>query len=183
MTDEHLEFLGEIGGGADLGLGLQSYDRDVLGNVERPFDAARFERVVAEVLAVAPNTAVEIIMGLPGDHPESFRRTFDRAMRLGASVHVFRCLVLPNALMSRAPASFAMVYDPISLRMEHCLGWKPGAIDAMAAELDEMARASDGAWLHNDDCGWYFPSSFELSERSSATQRAAEPLQRGPTTG
>jgi radical SAM superfamily enzyme YgiQ (UPF0313 family) len=168
MTDDHLEFLSEVGGGADLGLGLQSYDRDVLGNVERPFDAARFERVVRDVLAIAPNTAIEIIMGLPGDSPDSFRRTFDRAVRLGASVHVFRCLVLPNALMSRAPESFAMVYDPITLRMESCLGWKPGEIDAMAAELDRMAGTSEGAWLHNDDCGWYFPSNFELSERTGS---------------
>jgi radical SAM superfamily enzyme YgiQ (UPF0313 family) len=167
MTDEHLEFLREVGG-ADIGLGLQSYDKDVLGSVERPFDAARFERVVADVLAVAPHTAIEIIMGLPGDNPESFRRTFERAMRLGASVHVFRCLVLPNALMSRAPASFAMVYDPITLRMESCLGWSPGEIDAMSAELDRQVRASDGAWAHNDECGWYFPSKFELAERHSA---------------
>lgn len=168
MTDEHLQFLSEIGGGADLGLGLQSYDPGVLQNVDRPFDAARFERVVADVIAVAPRTAIEIIMGLPGDNPDSFRRTFDRAMRLGASVHVFRCLVLPNALMSRAPASFAMVYDPITLRMESCLGWPPGAIDAMAAELDSLARANAGAWLHNDDNGWYFPSNFEITARVRA---------------
>jgi radical SAM superfamily enzyme YgiQ (UPF0313 family) len=166
MTDDHLEFIAEVGGGADLGLGLQSYDRDVLGNVERPFDAARFERVVQDVLAIAPNTAIEIIMGLPGDNPDSFRRTFDRAMRLGASVHVFRCLVLPNALMSRSPASFAMVYDDISLRMESCLGWEPGQIDAMSSELDDLVRASDGAWQHNDENGWYFPSNSERSERA-----------------
>ncbi len=183
MTDEHLQFLSEVGGGADLGLGLQSFDRDVLQNVERPFDAARFERVVADVLAIAPNTAIEIIMGLPGDSPDSFRRTFDRAMRLGASVHVFRCLVLPNALMSRAPASFAMVYDPITLRMESCLGWEPGEIDAMAAELDKMARSSHDAWLHNDDNGWYFPSNFEMTKRSGSNlQRSSVLFERGGQT-
>jgi len=174
MTNDHLEFIAEIGGGADLGLGLQSYDRDVLGNVDRPFDADRFERVVKDVLAIAPNTAVEIIVGLPGDSPDSFRRTFDRAMRLGASVHVFRCLVLPNALMSRSPASFAMVYDPMTLRMESCLGWKPGEIDAMSSELGDLVHASDGAWQHNDDNGWYFPSNSERSRRLGMDVRHSE---------
>jgi hypothetical protein len=64
-----------------------------------------------------------------------------------------------------------MVYDPITLRMESCLGWSPGEIDAMAAELDQQVRACDGAWAHNDDNGWYFPSRFELDERSAAKSR------------
>jgi hypothetical protein len=154
-----------VGGGVNLGLGLQSYSKGVLDNVERPFDENRFERVVADLLPIAPRAALEIIMGLPGDNPDSFRRTLDRAMGLGASVRVFRCLVLPNALMSRAPASFQMVYDPITLSMISCLGWSAEDIDGMAAELDAMARTIEGAWLHNDGRGWYFPSVSEMRER------------------
>jgi radical SAM superfamily enzyme YgiQ (UPF0313 family) len=165
LTDDHLEFLSEVGGGVNLGLGLQSYSKGVLDNVERPFDEKRFEKVVADLLPIAPRAALEIIMGLPGDDPDSFRYTLHRAMGLGASVRVFRCLVLPNALMSRAPASFDMVYDPITLSMISCLGWSAEALDAMSAELDDMAAKIPGAWLHNDGRGWYFPSRLEMQER------------------
>jgi radical SAM superfamily enzyme YgiQ (UPF0313 family) len=165
LNEEHLQFLAEVGGGVNLGLGLQSYSKGVLDNVERPFDENRFERVVADLLPIAPRAALEIIMGLPGDSPESFRRTLQRGMALGASVRVFRCLVLPNALMSRAPASFNMVYDPITLSMISCLGWSAEELDGMSAELDAMVHRTEGAWLHNDGRGWYFPSSSELHER------------------
>jgi len=165
LTDDHLQFLSEVGGGVNLGLGLQSYSKGVLDNVERPFDEKRFEKVVHDLLPIAPRAALEIIMGLPGDDPESFRRTLHRAMELGASVRVFRCLVLPNALMSRAPASFDMVYDPITLSMISCLGWSAEALDGMSAELDALAATIDGAWLHNDGRGWYFPSRLEMQER------------------
>jgi radical SAM superfamily enzyme YgiQ (UPF0313 family) len=165
LTEDHLQFLAGVGGGVNLGLGLQSYSKGVLDSVERPFDEQRFERVVADLLPIAPRAALEIIMGLPGDNPESFRHTLQRAMGLGASVRVFRCLVLPNALMSRAPASFAMIYDPMTLSMISCLGWSAADLDAMSAELDAMAQRIDGAWLHNDGRGWYFPSRSEMRER------------------
>ncbi len=161
LTEEHMSFLREVGGGLNLGLGLQSYNKSVLGNVERPFDEARFERVVGELLQITPRSEIEIIMGLPGDDPESFRTTLHRALGLGASVRVYHCLVLPNALMSRSPASFDMEYDPINLSMISCLGWKDGAIRRMSEELTVLSRSIPGAFLHNDGYGWHFPSPAE----------------------
>ncbi len=166
LTEEHMKFLGEVGGGLNLGLGLQSYNKGVLGNVERPFDEGRFERVVGELLQIAPRSEIEIIMGLPGDDPESFRTTFHRALGLGASVRVFHCLVLPDALMSRAPASFDMEYDPINLSMISCLGWKDGAIQRMSEEIGALAQSTPGAYLHGDGFGWYFPSPAEFDMKS-----------------
>ncbi len=186
LTDEHMDFLRSVGGGINLGLGLQSYNRDVLGNVERPFDEKRFERVVHDLLEITPRAEIEIIMGLPGDSPDSFRRSLDRALGLGASVRVYHCLVLPNALMSRSPESFNMKYDPIDLSMISCLGWEDGAVQKMSEELTALAESSPGAFLHNDGYGWHFPSPaeaakgeegwhFMLSEREADAARDAMP--------
>lgn len=164
INDDHLEFLREVGGGLNLGLGLQSYDRGVLGNVERPFDERKFERVVRELLTITSRTELEIIMGLPGDNPESFRRTLHRALGLGTSVRVYHCLVLPNALMSRAPAHFGMEFDPIDLSMIRCLGWEGDAIARMAEELTTLVQSIPGAFLHNDGFGWHFPSAVEAAK-------------------
>lgn len=163
MTEEHVHFLRNVGGGIKLGLGLQSYNKTVLGNVERPFDAARFERVVRELLQVTPRCEIEIIMGLPGDDPESFRNTLHRALGLGASVRVFHCLVLPNALMSRSPASFDMEYNPLNLSMISCLGWKNGAIQRMSEELTGMLSSFQGGELDYGGYAWFFPSPAEFN--------------------
>ena len=36
---------------------------------------------------------------------------------------VYHCLVLPDGLMTRAPAGSQMVFDPYSLKMTSCWGW------------------------------------------------------------
>ncbi len=161
LNDEHMDFLRKVGGGLNLGLGLQSFNKGVLGNVERPFDEARFDRVVGELVQVAPRAEIEIIMGLPGDNPESFRQTLHHALSLGTGVRAFHCLVLPDALMSRSPESFELEYDPIDLSMISCLGWKDGAIQRMSEELHSLTQSIPGASVHSDGFGWYFPSQEE----------------------
>src|SRR5690606_5688410 len=115
VKKEHLEFLGSVHQPL-VGIGLQSFDNDVLKHVERSYDEARFENTLQQLREVA-HVAVEIILGLPGDSPENFRKTFERARRLPTTLRVYHCVVLPSALMVRAPASYAMDYDPVTLKM------------------------------------------------------------------
>ncbi|HWA12336.1 MAG TPA: cobalamin-dependent protein [Burkholderiales bacterium] len=121
VKKEHLEFLGSVHQPL-VGIGLQSFDNDVLKHVERSYDEARFENTLQQLREVA-HVAVEIILGLPGDSPENFRRSFERARSLPTTLRVYHCVVLPSALMVRAPASYAMDYDPVTLKMRSCLGW------------------------------------------------------------
>jgi radical SAM superfamily enzyme YgiQ (UPF0313 family) len=121
FNDEHFELLAGMKQ-AEVGVGVQSLDPEVLKGVERPFDPERFESVVARVAEVASPTLL-LIMGLPGDNPASFRRTLERCVSMGHTVHVYHCLVLPDALMTRAPQGFNLEFDPISLKMHSCLGW------------------------------------------------------------
>lgn len=142
VRPEHLEFLGAVGN-AHVGIGLQSFDSEVLAHVERSYDEARFEQTLYALKGVAA-VAIEIIMGLPGDTPENFRKSFERARSLPCALRVYHCVVLPSALMVRAPADYRLDYDPVTLKMQSCLGWTEQALESECAFLTDQARRLGG---------------------------------------
>lgn len=150
---EHIEFLGSVGRSL-VGVGLQSFDNEVLAHVERSYDEARFEQTLHELGEVA-KVAVEVILGLPGDNPESFRRNFERARRLPCALRVYHCVVLPSALMVRAPAHYDMDFDPVSLKMRSCLGWTAEALQRECEYVSQCAR-QQGGWV--GQFFWIFPA-------------------------
>jgi radical SAM superfamily enzyme YgiQ (UPF0313 family) len=149
---EHIDFLRGVGT-ALVGVGLQSFDNEVLAHVERSYDEARFEDTLAQLGSVA-GVAVEIIMGLPGDTPENFRKSFERARTLPTALRVYHCVVLPSALMVRAPTHYAMEYDPRSLKMRSCLGWSEQALADEAAFVTRRAQEEGG---RTGEFFWVFP--------------------------
>ena len=152
MRREHIDFLAGVGN-AYVGVGLQSFDNAVLANVDRKYDEAKFDNTVHE-LGQAATLAVEIIVGLPGDNPEGFRRNFERARRLPCALRVYHCVVLPSALMVRSPPEHRLEYDPVSLKMHSCLGWSREALAREAAFLNAQAAASGG---RAGEFFWVFP--------------------------
>ena len=142
IRDEHFEFLHEIGP-AYLGVGMQSMDPMVLKLHERPQDSPRFEELV-RALATVTNIELQIIFALPGDTPDGFRRTLDYALSLPASLRVYHCLVLPDALMTRGLPDWNMRFDARNLAMISCKDWSEETIAAMRGELDRLARARRG---------------------------------------
>jgi radical SAM superfamily enzyme YgiQ (UPF0313 family) len=149
---EHLDFLKCIGN-PYVGVGLQSFDNKVLANVERRYDEARFDDTLRALGSVA-TLAVEIILGLPGDSPENFRRNFERARRLPCALRVYHCVVLPSALMVRSPPEHRLDYDPCSLKMRSCLGWSG---EALAGEADFLTREAARADGRAGEFFWVFP--------------------------
>lgn len=123
LTDEHLDFLRRFEF-ARIAIGIQSFDPEVLHEVGRPFDLDRFERVAEAVRPHFP-LEFEIMLGLPGDNPASFRRTLHKAVEMGDSVRIFWTRVLPDALLDRAAADHAIVFDPETWLLESCKGWSP----------------------------------------------------------
>ena len=142
VRPDHLAFLRAVGG-AHVGVGLQSFDTTVLAGVERKYDESRFEQTLQSLNEVA-TVAVEVIMGLPGDSPESFRRNYLRARRLPTALRVYHCVVLPSALMVRSPPSHNLDYDPVTLKMRSCLGWSSDALAREAAFLTQEALRCGG---------------------------------------
>jgi radical SAM superfamily enzyme YgiQ (UPF0313 family) len=144
IKDEHLEFLRDVGA-AYLGVGLQSMDDAVLRAHDRPFDMTRFGSAVERLSQVA-QLEVQIIMGLPGDTPEGFRRTLKFAMSLPVgSVRAYHCLVLPDALLTRARPEWAIEFEPDTLAMVANRDWSASAITAMRHELTDRAHRTGGS--------------------------------------
>ena len=143
VKDEHLDFLGSVEA-AYLGVGLQSTDPAVLKAHDRPFDMTRFRPAIERLSEVA-QLEVQIIMGLPGDTPEGFRRTLDFALSLPVwSVRAYHCLVLPDALLTRGRPEWRLRFDPETLSMRSNDGWSKVDIAMMRRELDEKAEALGG---------------------------------------
>jgi radical SAM superfamily enzyme YgiQ (UPF0313 family) len=138
LKDEHLEFLARVGK-AQVSIGVQTFDPEVLRKLGRPFDLVRFERVLRELRGRIP-IDVELIFGLPGDNPDSFRRTLEKTKEIADSVRVFYPLVLPDALLERAD-EFGIRFDPKTFVIEECAGWT-------ARELregwEEVVRGTEG---------------------------------------
>jgi radical SAM superfamily enzyme YgiQ (UPF0313 family) len=144
----HVEFLHRIHV-EELSLGIQSFEPETLRMVDRPFDERRFAEVMRELTPF--NSIVEIILGLPGDGPAAFRRTLDRAMEVSARVRVYRCLVLPDALMTRPHPGTFMRYDEDTLAMIECTGWEKDVLDRewqYVADLSAQTKGDRGYWWY-----------------------------------
>jgi radical SAM superfamily enzyme YgiQ (UPF0313 family) len=143
VKPEHMEFLASVGT-AYLGVGLQSIDERVLKAHDRPFDMKRF-RPAVEQLAQVAGLEIQIIMGLPEDTPEGFRRTLDFALSLPVtSVRVYHCLALPDALLSRAEPGWKLDFDPVNMAMRSNHTWSADDLSRMRQELTERAVAFGG---------------------------------------
>jgi len=137
LRDEHIELLTSFRR-CQVAIGVQSFDAEVLHRLGRPFDLERFERVCDVVREHWP-IELELMLGLPGDTPESFRRTFEHAVEIADSVRVFWTLVLPDALLDRCDPAMNLRFDPHTWLIESCEGWTP---EALRRELDHVKRVS-----------------------------------------
>lgn len=150
IQDQHLRFLEGIGNPL-VGIGLQSFDNEVLAHVERRFEEDRFVANVQDLTSVA-RVAIEIIMGLPGDSPQQFRENYFRAREFPCALRVYHCCVLPSALMVRSPPEHKLNYDPVTLKIRSCLGWSAediqGEVDFLNAQTaTESGSTGDYFWV------------------------------------
>jgi radical SAM superfamily enzyme YgiQ (UPF0313 family) len=152
VQPEHIAFLRLVGQPL-VGIGLQSFDNGVLAHVERSYDEARFEQTLGQLTSVA-GVAIEIILGLPGDSPDNFRKCFARARTLPCALRVYHCVVLPSALMVRAPAHYVMEYDLVNLKMRSCLGWTE---EALRRESEYVTSCTEAAGGRSGQFFWILP--------------------------
>jgi hypothetical protein len=96
---------------------------------------------------------IELIFGLPGDNPASFRRTLETALELGNSVKIFRCLVLPDALIEHS-AALSIVFDPRTFSLQSAEGWTAEALEREWEAVVRLAEAEREPILNDDWVGW-----------------------------
>lgn len=152
IQKHHLEFMSNVGEPL-IGVGLQSFDKKALTTMERTLEEEKFDAHIEQMNSIA-HVAIEIIMGLPGDSPQTFRETFWRARNYPCTLRVYHCVVLPSALMVRSPPEHRLKYDPVSLKMISCLGWSVEAIVQECRFLSSMADQCGGA---TGEFLWVFP--------------------------
>jgi radical SAM superfamily enzyme YgiQ (UPF0313 family) len=143
IKEDHIEFLRNVGT-SYLGVGLQSIDPVVLAAQDRPYDMSKLGPSV-ERLAEVANQEVQIILGLPGDTPDGFRRTLDYALSLPVwAVRVYHCLVLPDALLTRSRPEWRVQFDPRTMAMVSNSGWSKEDIAAMRQQMVEKSQIYGG---------------------------------------
>lgn len=142
VTPHHLEFLAGVHQ-PQVSVGLQSYDPEVLERVRRSFDEHKFHTVLEDLHQVS-EVVIEIICGLPGDRPESFRRTFDRVRALPYGCRVYPCLVLPDALMNDRDARQHTTWDPVTLKVRSTWGWTERELAETQAYVEEACKEANG---------------------------------------
>src|SRR5690606_27474968 len=151
LEEHHLEFFDRCGQ-VQVSVGIQSFDPAVLQRLGRPFEIERFQRVLRRMRGRL-DVDIELIYGLPGDNPESFRRTLETSLELGDSVKIFRCLVLPDALLERA-GEMAIAYAPGTFAMTSCRGWPADAFEREWQRVQELAARFERPILNEEWVGF-----------------------------
>ena len=145
LRPEHLDFLSNCAG-AHFGVGVQSLSQSALDSVDRRSKSKGVKAVIAQLDEIGL-VDIELILGLPGDDPDAFESTLDQALELGVNVRVYRCLALPDALLSRPPQGEEMVVNPYTLEIESSSSWPGESLKRIAARLDQRVASSGRGFI------------------------------------
>lgn len=155
-------------------VGLQTINPAALRLAGRRLDLARFERAVTALRGLGSVT-VDVILGLPGDDPEGFRRTVDFLADLDVKVHAFLLMALPGSEYSHERDRYGLEFNtdgvPYLLRSET---FSPDDLRECAAYfVTRVARKSLGSDFatHNPRFARY-PYNYAVPEE--AFRRAHE---------
>ncbi|MEO7795161.1 MAG: B12-binding domain-containing radical SAM protein [Thermoanaerobaculia bacterium] len=156
IDDGHTRFLEGVRA-LYLSVGLQSFDEQVLSGVDRRSKSAQFDRTIRDLAAMSNvrSLSIELILGLPTDTPARFRASLDRALAVGCGIRIYRCLVLPNGLMTRAAEDQLVRFDEHSLMLTSSVGWAPSELVAEQDRLCDLAAKMPGGY--SGEYWWYFP--------------------------
>lgn len=156
LEEHHLEFFDGVGQ-VQASVGIQSFDADVLKRLGRPFDLKKFETVL-ERMRGRLDFDIELILGLPGDNPDSFKRTVEKSLELGDTVKAFKCIVLPDALLERAD-ELHIDYDPADFMIRSCDGWSARELEDTWDWLYALASKAARPILNDDWVGFSVTSN------------------------
>jgi hypothetical protein len=82
---------------------------------------------------------------------------------MSCALRVYHCVVLPSALMVRAPAHYDLDYDPVSLKMRSCLGWSEAALQRECEYVSARAGTEGG---RTGEFFWVFPPPAAVQSRT-----------------
>jgi hypothetical protein len=98
----------------EVEIGLQSVEPEAWRKMGRPTNLDAFQRGVHAMMGEGIKVCVDLILGLPGDTPESFRRGLDflHETQAFSEVQVFHLSILPGTAFRQEIASLGIAHQP-----------------------------------------------------------------------
>lgn len=161
----------------EVEVGLQSLDPQVGSLMGRPTNRRAFEEGVRALLDAGIAVRLDLILGLPGQTADSFRRTLDEVLRsrLFSAVQVFNLSVLPGTEFRQHAQGLGLHYQPRP--PYYVLGTPSMALEEM---YDLMAEAQEALGVEFDPAGPWLQrrglSPVPESPEGSSRLAAASPV-------
>ncbi|HEV7570606.1 MAG TPA: radical SAM protein [Thermoanaerobaculia bacterium] len=96
-----------------LEIGLQTTDESALATVERRLRVRKFTDGIEHMKRYQLKFELQLIYGLPGETPDTFRRSLNFALSLGPfELVVFRLMILPGTELWRKAEALRLEFDP-----------------------------------------------------------------------
>ena len=151
----------------EVEIGLQSIDPLAMELMDRKNNMKAFERGVTALLDVGIDVKVDLIIGLPGDTPDSVRRGmhFLRDTGLYSSVQVFNLAILPGTAFRQEAQMHGLQFQP---RPPYYV-LKTPTIDL--ATMYELMEEAEEIFDTEFDA---LPSPVEGSEKAESSRQKAE---------
>jgi hypothetical protein len=149
--DSELADLLAAAGFSSFEIGLQTTNPVALSLIHRRTDLARWVDGVHQLHRRGIKTAIDLILGLPGDDPVHFRRSieFVCAHRLQESIQVFPLLLLPGTRLRQTAGTLGISYSPSP---PYTILSSPGfSADQLASALDDAETRLDVALFPQPD--------------------------------
>lgn len=113
LTKPTAEFFSQLF--CSLQIGLQTSNRTVLETINRRYSEEKFLNGIALLNSYGIVFGLDLIIGLPKDSLESFRRTLDYAIELKPSnLDIFPLALLPGTTVRERAAEYGISYNPAS---------------------------------------------------------------------
>jgi len=134
----------------EVEIGLQTLDPRAQELMGRKVQREAFERGAKALLDAGIKVRVDLILGLPGDTPDSIRRNLDHLTRskLYSAVQVFNLSILPGTAFRRDAERLGLIYQPRppyyvletpTLSLEEICALMDEAQEAFQLEFDPLA--------------------------------------------
>lgn len=162
---------------ASCELGLQSTHSAVLDAAHRPWRRQAWLRGARELVDAGVETAVGLILGLPGDTPGRFRDSVEFVLEKlpGAKIQVFPLALLPDTELRTRAAELNLAYQPRPpYAVTHTTGFDPGELTAAlhgfeqrtGLELDPVPPPElGGQWSGGEDAPYWSGVRLDAGKR------------------
>jgi hypothetical protein len=170
-------------GFAEVEVGLQSTDPEAMDLMGRKNNLRAFERGVRALLDAGIKVTVDLIVGLPGDTPESVRRGLRYLLDGGlySRVQVFNLAVLPGTAFRHEAAELGLTYQPRppyyvlrtpTLGRAEMFGLMQEAQDLLGVEFDAPPRPALEFEAASSSRVWRIDLDREPTQPPAPTERA-----------